>query len=211
MTSLIWAAGKGSMILPPTGPSRIIERTCHFMRKAVKIGLTGLPNSGKTALIKTLITTIEGQGKSIGGMITENIVENLRKVGMEVVDVRTGERATFAHVSFGETHKNVNFGLDLEALEAVGVAAINLAAEECDMVVIDEVGPIHLESEGFNKAVLDTIKNNVSQILTIHKKSRHTVVQDIRRRDDMRILDVTPVNRLVLPYKIQQILEQEGF
>ena len=181
------------------------------MKKAVKIGLTGLPNSGKTTLMKTLITTIQGQGKTVGGMLTENIVEKLRKVGMEIMDVRTGERATFAHVSFGETHKNIHFGLKLEALEEVGVAAINLAADECDIVVIDEVGPIHLESEVFSRTVQDTIKKNISQILTIHKKSRHTVVQDIRRRDDMRILDVTHVNRLVLPYKIQQILEQEGF
>jgi len=181
------------------------------MKKAVKIGLTGLPNSGKTTLIKTLISNFQGQGKIVGGMITENIVENMRKVGMEVVDIRTGERATFAHVSFGETHKNINFGLDLEALENVGAASIKKASEDCDIVIVDEVGPIQMESVEFNKTILETIKMNVDIILTIHKKSRHTVVQDIRRRDDMRILDVTPVNRLVLPYKIQQILVLEGF
>jgi len=181
------------------------------MKKAVKLGLAGLPNTGKTTLVKTLISTVREKGKTVGGMLTENIVEGVRKLGLEVVDVASGERATFAHVEFGETHKNINFGLKLDVLEEVGIGAIKKAAEECDLVVVDEVGPIQLESEEFCNAILELIKTNVAQILTIHKKSRHTVVQDIRKRDDMRILDVTPVNRLVLPYKIQQIMENEGF
>ncbi len=181
------------------------------MKKAVKLGLTGLPNSGKTTLVATLMNNIKAQGRSVGGMVTENVMENMRKVGLEVVDIHTGERATFAHISFGETHKNLNFGLDTEAFERVGVAAIKTAQEECDMVVVDEIGPIQLECQAFNKAVLELITKNVSLILSIHKKSRHTVVQDIRRRDDMRILDVTHRNRLVLPYKINQILQMEGF
>jgi nucleoside-triphosphatase len=181
------------------------------MTKAVKIGLTGLPNSGKSSLVKNVIANLREQGRTVGGMVTESIMENMRKVGLEVVDITTGERATFAHINFGETHKNINFGLNPEAMETVGVAAVRAAVEDCDMVVIDEIGPIHLECPAFNEVVLETIKKNVSLLLSIHKKSRHTVVQDIRRRDDMRILDVTPVNRSLLSYKIQQILDQEGF
>ncbi|HHF59364.1 MAG TPA: nucleotide kinase, partial [Thermoplasmatales archaeon] len=33
--------------------------------------------------------------------------------------------------------------------------------------------------------------------------------QDIRRRDDIRILEVTPVNRNLLPYKIEKIMKDQ--
>jgi nucleoside-triphosphatase len=45
-------------------------------------------------------------------------------------------------------------------------------------------------------------------LLTLHKKSRHPLLQDIRRRDDGRILEVTPVNRALLPYKILKLIQQ---
>jgi nucleoside-triphosphatase len=43
--------------------------------------------------------------------------------------------------------------------------------------------------------------------MTLHKKSRNPLLQDIRRRDDVRILEVTPVNKNLLPYKIEKILK----
>jgi nucleoside-triphosphatase len=45
-------------------------------------------------------------------------------------------------------------------------------------------------------------------LLTLHKKSRHPLLQDIRRRDDARILEVTPVNRALLPYKIHKLIRE---
>jgi nucleoside-triphosphatase len=45
-------------------------------------------------------------------------------------------------------------------------------------------------------------------LLTLHKKSRHPLLQDIRRRDDGRILEVTPVNRALLPYKIHKLMRE---
>ena len=45
-------------------------------------------------------------------------------------------------------------------------------------------------------------------LLTLHKKSRHPLLLDIRRRDDGRILEVTPVNRALLPYKILKLIQQ---
>ena len=47
-------------------------------------------------------------------------------------------------------------------------------------------------------------------ILTLHKKSRNPLLQDIRRRDDVRILEVTPTNRNLLPYKIVRLMNGEN-
>ena len=44
--------------------------------------------------------------------------------------------------------------------------------------------------------------------LTLHKEPS-PFAWDIRRRDDGRILEVTPVNRALLPYKILKLIQQD--
>jgi nucleoside-triphosphatase len=42
--------------------------------------------------------------------------------------------------------------------------------------------------------------------MTLHKKSRNPLLQDIRRRDELRLLEVTPVNKNLLAFKIVKLL-----
>ena len=76
------------------------------------------------------------------------------------------------------------------------------------MIVIDEIGKFAVESETFIAAVRLALEVDKPTILALHKKSRHPLLQDIRRRDDARILEVTPVNRALLPYKIHKLMHE---
>jgi nucleoside-triphosphatase len=58
-------------------------------------------------------------------------------------------------------------------------------------------------------AVKDALEADKPLLLTLHKKSRNPLLQDIRRRDDVRILEVTMVNRNLLPYKIVKLMKGE--
>ena len=80
--------------------------------------------------------------------------------------------------------------------------------EECEILVIDEIGKFSVESEEFVEIVRKALERDMPTILTLHKKSRHPLLQDIRRRDDSRILEVTPVNRALLPYKIHKLVRE---
>jgi len=68
------------------------------------------------------------------------------------------------------------------------------------------VGKLEVESDMFVSAVKAALDTDKPMILTLHKKSRNPLLQDIRRRDDVRILEVTPVNRSLLPYKIIRLM-----
>ncbi|MCI4348076.1 MAG: hypothetical protein L3J97_05595, partial [Thermoplasmata archaeon] len=46
---------------------------------SVKIGITGLPGSGKTETLLRIINLLEDEGIKVGGMITEPIVEKRRR------------------------------------------------------------------------------------------------------------------------------------
>src|SRR2546425_158554 len=77
------------------------------------------------------------------------------------------------------------------------------------VIVIDEVGKMEVESPNFVLAVKDALDADKPLLLTLHKKSRNPLLQDIRRRDDVRILEVTMVNRNLLPYKIVKLMKGE--
>jgi nucleoside-triphosphatase len=86
---------------------------------------------------------------------------------------------------------------------------LETACAESDVIVIDEVGKIEVESEKFVNAVKAALDVEKPILLTLHKKSRNPLLQDIRRRDDVRILEVTPINRNLLPYKIMKLMKGE--
>ncbi len=171
-----------------------------------KIGITGLPNTGKTQLLMKIIEMLEAEEMIVGGMITEAIIFKNKKVGFYVIDWLTKKKRKFAHENIESNIHVENYGVDMRALDAVGVKAIKTAIDEADVIIIDEVGKLEVESPGFVKVVNDALDSDKPIILTLHKKSRNPLLQDIRRRDDLRILEVTPVNRNLLPYKIMDLM-----
>jgi nucleoside-triphosphatase len=177
----------------------------------IKIGITGLPGSGKTYALLRVIEMLKEEELIIGGMMDEPVKDDGRhKTGFTVKDLMTGDSVLFASAEIESKIMVGKLGVDLEKLEGVGVAAIKRACEECDIIVIDEVGKVEVESQAFIDAVKDALDVDKPMILTLHKKSRNPLLQDIRRRDDVRILEVTPTNRNLLPYKIVRLMHGEN-
>jgi len=184
-----------------------------------KIGITGLPRSGKSAVLDKVVSMIIEERKAdsrgrrrmnvaniIGGMRTEAIIEDGERVGYACVDILSGDRGVMAHREIDSRNRILGFGIDPSELDKVAVPAIQNAVGNCEILVIDEVGKFSVESEGFVAAVRGALEYDMPTLLTLHKKSRHPLLQDIRRRDDGRILEVTPVNRALLPYKILKLI-----
>ena len=184
-----------------------------------KIGITGLPRSGKCAVLDKVVSMgVDGDKtgsrssvsglKVIGGMRTEAIIENGERVGYACIDIETGERGVMAHREIDSRNRILGYGIDPSEIDRIGVPAIQNAVGNCEILVVDEVGKFSVESEGFVDVVRAALEYDMPTLLTLHKKSRHPLLQDIRRRDDGRILEVTPVNRALLPYKILKLIQQ---
>jgi len=187
-----------------------------------KIGITGLPRSGKSAVLQKVIEMLVEERKSeirmrgenpdevpiIGGLLTKEIMENNERIGYKVLNYRTKEEAIIAHRDIDSRARVLGHGIDPKALDEISVPAIEYASENCEVIVIDEIGKHQVEGEGFIAAVRASLEVDKPALLTLHKKSRHPLLQDIRRRDDARILEVTPVNRALLPYKILKLIRE---
>jgi nucleoside-triphosphatase len=176
----------------------------------IKIGITGLPGAGKTKTLLRVMEMVSSDELKIGGMITEPIMDGRRKVGFAVVNTMTKESQVYTHIDIESKITDGKMGVDLSKFESVAVAAIRGACETCDIIVIDEVGKVEVESQAFIDAVKFALDVGKPMILTLHKKSRNPLLQDIRRRDDVRILEVTPTNRNLLPHKIIRLMNGEN-
>ena len=176
-----------------------------------KIGITGMPSVGKTQTLIKIIEKIEKSGYRIEGMITEPQIEDKKRVGFYVEDWQTKEKAVFAHLDYDTKDRVGKYGVDVGPLEEIGVKAVEKAinSEDIDIVVIDEIGKMEMLSEKFCEVVIEALDSDKPIMVTLHKKSRTPLLQDIRRRDDIRILEVTAVNRNLLPYKIEKIMAEK--
>ena len=187
-----------------------------------KIGITGLPRSGKSAVMEKVVLMLADErveemrargddveaAKLLGGMRCEPLVEDGERVGFKCINYQTGEEAAMAHKNIDSRTRVLGYGIDPEALDRVAVPAIQEAMDDYEVIVIDEIGKFSVESEAFVEVVRKAMEVDKPTLVTLHKKSRHPLLQDIRRRDDARILEVTPVNRALLPYKIHKLMRE---
>jgi len=198
------------------GNDNISKQKTHYrvlvnMDDVPKIGITGMPSVGKTQTLVKIIESLEKHGYSVEGMITEPIIEKKKRVGFYVTDWQTREKEVFAHVDFDTKEKVGEYGVDINALEKIGIPAIEKAIldEEINIIIIDEIGKMEMLSEKFCEMVTEALDSDKPIMVTLHKKSRTPLLQDVRRRDDIRILEVTAVNRNLLPYKIEKIMAEK--
>jgi nucleoside-triphosphatase len=176
----------------------------------LKIGITGLPGAGKTSTLLKLIEELEQEGYVVGGMITEPILEKNKRIGFYIVNWLTKEKRVFAHIKKESKIKVGRYGVDIEVLATLGVESLKMALEKADIIVIDEIGKMEVESsQEFIDVVKEILDSEKPVILTLHKKSRNPLLQDIRRREDIRILEVTHINKNFLPFRIMKLLKGE--
>ena len=162
-----------------------------------KILLTGRPGVGKTTLLIETIRELEGRGLNVGGMISQEVRDGGMRVGFEIFDLASGRKGWLAHVAQQEGPQIGKYRVNLKDLVEIGVNAINQAASDSttSVIAIDEVGPMELCSEDFRNAVKKAVEAEKPLIGTIHYKARSTLIDDIRSRSDVKIIEITHDNR----------------
>ncbi len=157
--------------------------------------ITGAPGIGKTtALIRTL-SILRQNSYAIGGMVSREVRENGVRIGFEIIDLYDQKQGWLAQINrtngpqFGKYHVN------LKDLENIGARAILNAIGICDIVAIDEIGPMELFSQEFRNSVTVALKSNKLIIAVVHWKAKDKLIIDIKSRTDTEIFEVTYENR----------------
>jgi nucleoside-triphosphatase len=156
--------------------------------------ITGKPGTGKTSLIKQAVAGLEGRA---GGFYTEEIRSQGTRLGFRLVTL-DGHEAILAHVNCHKRYRVGKYGVDIEGLERIGVSALRRAAEQSDLVVVDEIGKMELFSADFRDTVLAIIDSGRRVLGTI-MLSAHPWADAIKRQPQVNLVTVTRNNyQLVL-------------
>jgi nucleoside-triphosphatase len=151
--------------------------------------LTGSPGTGKTTVIRQATA---GPDIKAGGFYTEEIRSGGIRQGFRIVTL-AGQDAILSHVDNPSRYRVSKYGVDMANLDNVGVAAIERAIAESDLIVIDEIGKMELFSPHFREAVLKAIDSGKKVLGTI-MLNPHPFADDVRRHANVKVVELTRAN-----------------
>ncbi len=166
--------------------------------------ITGPPGIGKTTVLMHAVGALKEMGYEVGGMVSKEVREGGVRVGFEVMDLHSGRKGWLARACQLAGPRIGKYCVDLGGLESIGARAVSFAADNCDLVAVDEIGPMELLSAGFRQAVEKAIESGKPFVATIHFRSSDPLVESIRKRDDAETFVVTTENRVSMPGVVVQ-------
>ena len=167
------------------------------MEKRVLI-LTGSPGVGKTTILAKTVSALKERNVAVGGMFSREVREGIERVGFEIIDITSLKHGWLAHIDQQSGPQVGKYHVDLDILESVGALAINVAVENCDVIAIDEIGPMELFSTKFSEAAQKALNGKKFVIAVVHWKVQDKLVLEAKNREDAETFTVTSENRETL-------------
>jgi nucleoside-triphosphatase len=172
--------------------------------------LTGAPGVGKTTVLTKIVEVLKVKGVRVGGMITREVREGNVRVGFEILDLNNNKHGWLAHVGGQGGPQIGKYHVNLNDLDNVGALAITQALEECEVIAIDEIGPMEMFSQKFKQAVVQALESKKLVLTVVHRKAKDPLVTQVKRRVDAEIFNVTFSNRenltMQLPNKVFDLI-----
>ncbi|MBI3286832.1 MAG: NTPase [Chloroflexi bacterium] len=164
--------------------------------------LTGHPGVGKTTVIRRLAQAL---GSRAGGFYTEELRIRGPRVGFKIVTLE-GTEGTLAHVDIKGSPRVGRYGVNLSDLDQIGVAAIQRALAEREVVIIDEIGKMELFSDRFREAVERAAASDRTVVATAMAQP-NPFVDRLKARAQAQVVKVTEANRQALPAQLLTMIE----
>jgi len=154
--------------------------------------LTGRPGVGKTTVIKAVAELL---CERAGGFYTEEIRGPGGRKGFRLVTL-DGQETVMAHISLrGRGRPRVSrYGVDVGAIEQVGVAALRRAMQKQQVVIVDEIGKMELFCGLFKEAVLQAVGGPYTVVATVMAK-HNPWVDGLKALPHIEVWEVTVRNR----------------
>ena len=170
--------------------------------------LTGLPGVGKTTVLIRVVEGLRANGITVGGIISNEVRENGIRMGFEISDLTNGKRGWLARVNQKSGPRFGRYRVSLEGLDKIGVEAIDRAIEKCEVIAIDEIGPMELYSYKFKLSAERALESKKFVLAVIHSKSKDPLIAMAKQRSDSEIFVVTLADREMLPQELTDRLLQ---
>jgi nucleoside-triphosphatase len=168
--------------------------------------ISGPPGSGKTSVIERAMSILRERGLRAGGIYCPEIRERGVRVGFRIIDIMTGEERMLAHVNQLTGPQVSKYRVNVANVDELSELAINRALDGADFLVIDEIAPMEINSEGFKRAVLAALDSPKPVLAVIHQRTMTGFIGNIKAREDVQIFEVTQGTRADLPDQLAKAM-----
>lgn len=149
----------------------------------MKIAVTGRPGIGKTTLCMRVYESLKDKMK-ISGFVTKEVRQGGKRVGFKLLNLSDNSEEWLAKAGVDGDVRVGKYAVFIDLLEDF----LDRLDLECDLLVVDEVGPMELKSRKF----VDFMKSAIEFdriLVTVHFRSKHWLVEEIKRKFRVYILD----------------------
>jgi nucleoside-triphosphatase THEP1 len=162
----------------------------------VRLLVVGESGSGKTSWCREYIDGRRKCDSSVGGILSPAIEKQRQRIGFNVIDLLTGREVPFARLSRLKRFKGGEVVGDYTISRrgvVFGRGAIKRAVESrCDLVVIDEVGPLELGGKGLMPAVELALASPVNVLIVVRSSLRKALEGRFPQYEFAVVADLTP-------------------
>jgi len=163
--------------------------------------ITGAPGVGKTTVIKNLCA--DPRHLNPVGFYTQEIREQGVRKGFELVSL-DGRRSILSHVDIESHHRVGKYGVDVAGFERF-LDTIDFNCPTTGLIVIDEIGKMECLSQKFRTLLIRWLDAEKRLLATIAFKGGG-IIQEVKRREDAILLEVTYRERDTIPSRIVELL-----
>jgi nucleoside-triphosphatase THEP1 len=145
-----------------------LENSLHLSIRSKVYLLTGEQGAGKTTYLANAIPRMRAKGLTVGGILAHVLYADSKRIGYDVENVLTGERLPLCRTDRVGSGQIIGPFAFLEAGLALGEQALApTAIERCDVVIVDEVGPLELQGGGWARSVHRLLETDGKRILLV--------------------------------------------
>jgi len=167
-----------------------------------RIAVTGPPGVGKSTVVSSVVDRLRAGKMKPGGVLARDRRYKDRRTGFELLDLASGAVGILAD-EMGSGPQLGKYRVHPEDLDGIGAAAVQ-GAIKCDIVVVDEIGPMELSSRKFVSAVELALASNRPMLVVLHEWSNHRLARKIR--GSFQVIVVTRENRDALVEEIARAI-----
>ncbi|WP_456469080.1 NTPase [Archaeoglobus sp.] len=155
----------------------------------MRIAVTGRPGIGKTTVCMKVYNALKDKMR-ISGFITREVRSEGKRVGFKLINLSDGSEEWLAKVGKGSFTVG-KYAVFVDKFEDF----LENVEPDSDLLIVDEVGPMELKSRKFVEFVKEAMEKE-NLLFTIHYKSRHWLVEEIKRNFKVYVLDENNRNRI---------------
>jgi nucleoside-triphosphatase len=168
--------------------------------------LSGKPGIGKTTIIHALAAYLTQAGYKVGGIVSPELTENGKRTGFNIRDLTTGREETMAHTTAESPMRVGGYRVLAHNIDAVCGEAFPFAFQYAQVILVDEIGPMELFSQGFKHYVKQTFQQPQPVVAVVHTKANQKFIRGLLKTKASSSWNVSHENRDLIPRQLFQHL-----